>query len=483
VTSIIGPNGAGKTSALNLLCGFYRPDAGTVTLGGAVVSGLPSHALARRGIARTFQTTQLFGSLTAVENVALAARNGRLGGMVSPLLRADEMRFAGALLDFVGAQASAGRLASSLAHGEKRLVEIARALAMRPKVILLDEPAAGLSQADKQRLGELLRRVAGLGITVILVEHDMGMVMSLSDRIHVLDAGSQIASGAPETVRASAAVRKAYLGETAQPQHVVLAPRESASADGTPALAVEAMSASYGASAVLTDVSIRVRAGEAVAVLGANGAGKTTLMRAVAGLAPPRASGSVHLGGTAIDHLPAHRRVRAGLVLVPEGRQVFPELTVLENLKLGAFTRSEDVADEIEAMFTRFPRLRERKEQRAGLLSGGEQQMLAVARALLAKPKVLMLDEPSLGLAPKAAEELFAALRRLREEGMTLVVVDQMAGHALALSDHAYLLETGAVVKQGRADELAQDPGLEEAYLGRSRTQEATPETRHASIA
>jgi ABC-type branched-subunit amino acid transport system ATPase component/ABC-type branched-subunit amino acid transport system permease subunit len=468
VTSIIGPNGAGKTSALNLLCGFYRPDAGRVMLGSADITGLSSHTLARRGVARTFQTTQLFGSLTALENVMLAARRGRLGGLISSLAReraeggADTAR---ALLAFVGAGRSADRLADALSHGERRLVEIARALALRPRVLLLDEPAAGLSQSDKQGLIELLRRIADLGVTVILIEHDMALVMSLSDHIIVLDAGRCIADGTPEAVRASAAVRKAYLGEKEGERVPV---REGRRPGAAPAkgLEAEALSAGYGASPVLSGISIAVGEGEAVAVLGANGAGKTTLLRALAGLQPPSAGGTVRLKGEAVHSLDAHQRARAGLVLVPEGRQVFAELTVLENLTLGAYARpSNHLALEIEGMLDLFPKLRERLRQRAGLLSGGEQQMLAVARGFLTGPSILMLDEPSLGLAPLAAEELFAALATLREKGMTLLVVDQLAAHALALSDRAYVLERGAIARSGAAAALAQ-AALERAYLG-----------------
>jgi ABC-type branched-subunit amino acid transport system ATPase component len=217
----------------------------------------------------------------------------------------------------------------------------------------------------------------------------------------------------------------------------------------------------------LRGIDLTVRDGESVAILGANGAGKTTLMRALAGLSPPSASGEIRLGDRSLAGVRAHRRVAAGLVLVPEGRQVFPELSVRDNLRLGAFTRrGPDLEDRIEAMLERFPRLRERIDRRAGLLSGGEQQMLAIARGLLASPRVLMLDEPSLGLAPLIIEELFRSLASLRREGMTLVVVDQMAGHALALADHAHLIEGGSITRSGPAADLARDPALEEAYLG-----------------
>jgi branched-chain amino acid transport system ATP-binding protein len=463
VTSVIGPNGAGKTSALNLLCGFYRPKSGTVTLGERDVTGMSSHALARVGVARTFQTTQLFGSLTILENIQLAETAGKLGGIVSALHNEVTERFARSLLRFVGVDGDLDRLADSLPHGEKRLVEIARALALRPKILLLDEPAAGLSKGDKQRLAVLLRRIADLGIAVIIVEHDMPMIMSLSDLIVVLDGGKRIAMGDATAIRNDPLVRKAYLGD-APAGDGKRTPRPAK--EGT-TLLIKALDAFYGLSRALSAVDLKVAPGEVVAVLGSNGAGKTTLMRSIAGLEPPRATGEIQLAETRIDKLPAHIRARAGVVLVPEGRQVFPELTVRQNLQLGAYARKGlDLDAEIEKMFARFPRLKERIDQRAGLLSGGEQQMLAVARGLLTAPKLLMLDEPSLGLAPLVVDELFASFERLRGEGLTLIVVDQMAGQALALADRAYLLETGAIVKSGPADIVAEDPSLEAAYLG-----------------
>ncbi len=200
-------------------------------------------------------------------------------------------------------------------------------------------------------------------------------------------------------------------------------------------------------------------------MLGANGAGKSTLMRAISGLHRP-VGGNVLFQKTPIDNLPTHRIVAQGVVLVPEGRQVFAELSVLDNIRLGAYLR-KDVADgEIEAMLARFPRLRERLQQRAGLLSGGEQQMLALARGLMGKPRLLLLDEPSLGLAPTVIEDLFASLDRLRGEQVTILLVDQMAGLALALADRAYVIDGGRITSSGSAAEIAADGALEKAYLG-----------------
>jgi|GEM_PF-3851 len=464
VTSLIGPNGAGKTTALNMLSGFYRPSTGKVTLGSKSLAGLSAFRIARAGVARTYQTSQLFGTLSVEDNVALAMSRGRLGGLfASRRYRSETVRQqARALLAFCGYEGSPAINAAGLAHVDRRLVEIARALATDPDALLLDEPAAGLSREDKDRLATLLRRIADAGVGVALVEHDMTLVMSISDQLVVLDAGRRLAVGTPSEVQNDPAVKQAYLGESLE-----VASKESSAtrAPGAELLGVDALVAGYGAEPVLHGISLQVRAGEMVALLGANGAGKSTLMRTLAGLHNSQ-SGAMHIDGHQLEGRAAEDIVGLGLVLVPEGRQVFPELSVLDNIRLGAFLDQTDREARVESMLQRFPRLRERLHQRAGLLSGGEQQMLAVARGLMSRPRVLLLDEPSLGLAPKVIAELFAALDRLRDENMTILLVDQMAGLALALADRAYVMEGGHVVAQGTAAEIAANDELAEAYLG-----------------
>jgi branched-chain amino acid transport system ATP-binding protein len=464
VTSLIGPNGAGKTTLLNLLSGLYRPQAGTIMLSEQTLTGRVPHAIARAGIARTFQTSQLFAGLSVLDNVRVGVRRHRLGSPI-PLGRAGddvERQLTESLLVFVGYGDALERPAGDLAHIDKRLVEIARALATGPKVLLLDEPAAGLGADDKIRLRALLRRLADIGIAVVLIEHDMGLVMEVSDSVVVLDAGRRIAAGAPAEVQNDPAVLKAYLGAG----EIAPAPRRAPLSGGRELLAARALHAGYDDVEVLHGIEIDVRMGELVAVLGANGAGKTTMMRALSGLLRP-SGGAIKLAEREISALPAHRIARAGVVLVPEGRQVFPELSVVDNLLLGAYARpSREAAEGIERMLARFPLLRARRAQRAGLLSGGEQQMLALARGLMARPRVLLLDEPSLGLAPAAIAALFADIAALRDEGVTLLLVDQMAGPTLALADRAYVIETGRIVRTGPAADIAADDALREAYLG-----------------
>jgi len=466
VTSLIGPNGAGKTTVLNMLSGFYRPDAGTIRLGVEALERQPAYRAARAGIARTYQTSQLFGSMSVLDNLVIAQWRGRLG---VPLLRAERaarrtaVARAESLAAFVGYRGDVLRRAADLPHVDRRLLEIARALATDPAALLLDEPAAGLSREDKERVADLLRQVAASGVSVVLVEHDMSLVMGVSDHVVVIDAGTRIAAGTPQAVQQDPAVKQAYLGEGARAEGAATARR----APGEPMLEVGKLTAGYGAEPVLREIALRVREREMVAVLGANGAGKSTLMRALAGLHRP-VTGSIAFQGAELGSLPAHRVVARGVALVPEGRQVFPELTVLDNIRLGAFRRKDASDAELEGLLQRFPRLQERLHQRAGLLSGGEQQMLAIARGLMARPKLLMLDEPSLGLAPAVIAELFRVLDRLREEETTILLVDQMAGLALALADRAYVIDTGIVAASGTAAEIAADGALERAYLGSS---------------
>jgi branched-chain amino acid transport system ATP-binding protein len=451
ITSVIGPNGAGKTTLLNLVSGFEVPDSGTVRVGSRTITAKPAHEVARDGLARTFQTAQPFANLSVLDNVRLGLLRGAWTGEAPVAL-------ARALLALVGYSGPEDRPAATLSHVDRRLVELARALGSAPDVLLLDEPAAGLDDSDTAKLGALLQRLARAGLALVLIEHDMTLVMSISDEIVVLDAGRRIATGPPASVRADPLVKAAYLGGTTTARPV------AARAAGSRLLDVEKLNAGYGPIPALDQISLRVARGETVAVLGPNGAGKSTLMKCLSGLIRPVA-GHIGFGGAALARLPAHRVARAGLILVPEGRQVFPRLTVAENLVLGATRRNDFDEREIDSMLDRFPKLRARLHTAAGLLSGGEQQMLSVARGLLARPEILLLDEPSLGLAPAVATELFGDFRKLREEGVTLLIVDQMADQVLAVSDRAYVLGGGRVVAQGVAAEM-RDNMLDDTYLG-----------------
>ncbi len=222
----------------------------------------------------------------------------------------------------------------------------------------------------------------------------------------------------------------------------------------------------YDAIHALKGISFSVAQGEIVTLLGANGAGKSTTLKTISGLLRPR-SGNIELAGRTLEGVAAHEIVRLGIAHAPEGRKIFPRLTVLENLKTGAYTRrGSAVAVDLELVFNLFPRLKERSRQMAGTLSGGEQQMLAIGRALMARPKLLLLDEPSMGLAPIIVEQIFDTIRAINREGVTILLVEQNAAIALAVSHRGYVLETGTVILEGKADELTHNDLVRQAYLG-----------------
>ncbi len=233
-------------------------------------------------------------------------------------------------------------------------------------------------------------------------------------------------------------------------------------------LEVEGLCVNYGRIEAIRDISFGVPEGAVVTLIGANGAGKTTTMKTVSGLRPVR-DGRVVFEGKDITHMPAHQRVELGITQSPEGRGVFPGMTVRENLEMGAYSRKdrkETAAKDFERVFGLFPRLQERSSQVAGTMSGGEQQMLAIGRALMGHPKLLLLDEPSMGLAPKLIAQIFAIIKEIHEQGTTILLVEQNAAQALKAADHAYILETGEIVRDGEGSVLAQDDSIKAAYLG-----------------
>lgn len=230
-------------------------------------------------------------------------------------------------------------------------------------------------------------------------------------------------------------------------------------------LRIENLQVYYGPIHAVKNVSFHLEQGEILSLIGANGAGKSTILKTISGIQPPK-SGSVYFEGTDITHMPPHKIVRKGLVQVPEGRRIFLKMSVRENLEMGAYCQKSGRKESMEEVFAWFPRLKERMGQVAGTLSGGEQQMLAMGRALMSKPKLMMLDEPSMGLAPLLVEEIFEIIQALHKSGVTILLVEQNAKMALAVSDRAYVLETGTISMEGAAADLAEDDRVRKAYLG-----------------
>jgi branched-chain amino acid transport system ATP-binding protein len=463
VTGLIGPNGAGKTTLFNVVTGLLGPNTGRVELDGRDITRRKPHQRARLGIGRTFQRLETFGSLTARENVLVAAemrRGWSHDRKRSPAVITDE------ILERVGLQDVAEHRVDRLPTGTARLVELGRALATQPRVLLLDEPSAGLNESETATLGELLREVAGSGLAVLLVEHDMSFVMGTCERIHVLDFGRIISIGTPTEVQGDETVRAAYLGEDEEQERKAPAAASqdggNAAAAGPPALELRDIHAGYGTIDVLHGVNLTVPTGSVFALLGPNGAGKSTTLKVASGQIAPNA-GEVRLFGSSVQGTSSDALARAGVCAIPEGRGIFPNLTLTENLRMATYT-GPPMSELEERAFTRFPRLRDRRKQLAGTLSGGEQQMLAMARALTTDPKVLLLDELSMGLAPIVVEELYEIVARIAAEEVSILIVEQFAHEVLDVAETAAIMLHGQIQLTGRPHQIAEE--LDAAYLG-----------------
>ena len=442
--ALIGPNGAGKTTAFNLLSGLYLPDKGTIELAGRSIAGLRPEDITTAGIGRSFQITNLFSALSVEENLRLAVQarhRYRFAVWRSvhalPDIAAETVK----LIDFLGLSGIEPAQATSLSYGGQRLLDMGLALATRPRVLLLDEPLAGLAATERQRIAALVKTVSA-EIPVLFVEHDIDRVFQIADQVTVLNEGRVLVDGTVEMARNDAKVREVYIGSGAAT--IAATPRASA-AGSEQLLAIDGIDTFYGKSHILNGVSFDVREKEIVALLGRNGAGKSTLLKSLIGIARPEA-GSIKLLGENTVQLSSAEIAQRGIGYVPQGRGLFTGMTVADNLALGRLKRITGAGihwddDRIVAFF---PRLAERWRMPADYLSGGEQQMVAVARALAGDVRILLLDEPFEGLSPVITEELFEAFDRLRHE-IAIIIVDHHLDLALALSDRTVVLERGSV--------------------------------------
>jgi branched-chain amino acid transport system ATP-binding protein len=461
--SLIGPNGAGKTTFFNLLTGLLRADAGSITFAGRDISRLPVHRRIRLGLSRSFQILSVFRTLTAFENVRVAVQvqdRRSLHLWHDAYAMHDINARTWSLLQAVGLADRAAEPCANLSHGEQRLLEIAISLATDARLLLLDEPLAGLAEADREVVGKLIRQLAE-SHAVLLIEHDIDRVLALSDRITVLHQGRVIADGKPAEVANNPDVITAYLGAER-----IIAPRPPSDAESRevaahkPILQIEHLRAGYAGSVVLEDIDLVVHEGEAVALLGRNGVGKTTTLRAITGTVRIGA-GRIKLDGADITNAPTYAINQRGISLVPEGRRLFPNLTTLDNLRIAARPGGAS----LEEVFTLFPKLRILQRSQAESLSGGERQMLAIARALMVPARLILLDEPFEGLAPAVVKEVMDALVRLRGR-VSMVIVEHHAETVLPIVDRAYVLVNGRVAYQGSAKALEADPALQARLLG-----------------
>ena len=510
ILGLIGPNGAGKTTLFNLITGLVKPSAGEVRIQDQTATGLDSHQVASLGVARTFQHIRLFETQSVLENVLagchLRGHGNVLGALARSTAHANQeaqavarAREALALVDtsLLTREAS---LVRHLSYPDRRRVEVARAIATGAKLLLLDEPAAGMTPEEITAMVDDIVALRDQGYTIVVIEHHMDLIAAACNRVIAIDHGEVIAAGAPSEVAANPEVIRAYLGSAktaapistsadisaksaSQPMPLPMSPMPAPEAPisrSTPILEMAGVHASYGPAEVLQGIDIEVRQGEVVALLGANAAGKSTAIKTIMGRLRP-SSGEIHFAGRRIDGRPTNEIVRMGVGIVPEGRRVFYELTVLENLEAAAEaqaapavaalreTRSRAkgyaAAHQIEQVLALFPVLAERQSQPAGTLSGGEQQMLAIARALVASPQLICMDEPSMGLAPIMVDRVMEAIREINRSGTAVLLVEQNAQAALSVADRAYILRDGRIVASGTSDEMLTDGRLAGAYL------------------
>ena len=385
--------------------------------------------------------------------------NATIGALLRHHSARDARAKARDVLQRVGLGPVADSPAKSLGTPGRKRLEIARALASEPKALLLDEAMAGLTPTEVREAIELVRRIHGGGITIVIVEHIMEVIVSLAQKVVVFHQGREIARGTPREVTSNTRVIEAYLGRRKV--------RHAEGAMSAPLLRIEHLEVRYGDLIGVADVSLEVPAGAVVALLGSNGAGKTTTLNAMAGIVPVSA-GTVAFDGENIAGQPAYAIVRKGLALSPEGWRLFTQQSVENNLLLGATPLADRrrVPRLLERVYAVFPRLAERRSQRAGTMSGGERQMLAVGRALMSEPKLLLLDEPSLGLAPAIVDAMYDAFAALHKDGQTILLAEQSVDLALEAADYAYVLQVGRTVLQGPARDMAHDPNVQKVYLG-----------------
>jgi len=457
IHALIGPNGAGKTTLFNLVSGLFAPDAGTVRLKGQDIQGVPPDRICHSGLARSFQITNLFRGLSIYENLRLSLQAQR--PMRFDIWRdidsyPDVHAETAELIRFLGLEGIETIEGGELSYGGQRLVDLGIALGSKPQVLLLDEPLAGLAAAERERVSNLIKNVAA-NIPVLIVEHDIDRVLGFSQQVTVMNQGEVLMTGAPADVRADRRVQELYTGTGTPP----VTGRAAGDTAGRPVLTFAGVNTFYGKSHILNDASLDVRDGEIVALLGRNGAGKSTLLKTLAGLVPA-ASGTIEYEGRNIAGLPAPDIARMGIGYVPQGRGLFAGMTVAENLSLGRLARKTDGSNGVvwneEKILQFFPRLKDRMDIAADYLSGGEQQMVAVARALSGNVRLLLLDEPFEGLAPTVVQELFRVFDQLRGE-ISIVIVEHNLDLVLALADRVFALERGAVFHEGPASALLTD--------------------------
>ena len=454
IVGLIGPNGAGKSTLINILTGVYPPDGGSVRFAGRNLGRPGTAERARLGLVRTFQRPMPILDLSCVEGVMV-------GGLVRGLPAGKARSAALDILTSLGLREAADQSPRKLPTGHLKLLDFARVLMLAPRLVLLDELMAGLSFSELGVVLGTIERLADRGASFLVVEHLLDVIKRLSRRLVVMDAGIIVAAGEPNEVIRDPRVIEAYLGDEVGAALAKTGPAPISSpitiSNGEP----------VSARSKIARVDLSVKDGETVCMLGANGAGKSTILRAIMRQLPCW-RGSVRFLGENITNARAFVPAHVGIGYVPEGRGMLASLTVRENLEMGAHPRDARAAfaRNLERVLSLFPALVPRLGDAAANLSGGQQQMLAIGRALMSSPKLVLLDEPSLGLAPQIVSQVYGALTELKASGQAILLVEQTVGKALALSDRACIVDGGKVVLTGPSDKVGNDKLLRDAYLG-----------------
>jgi branched-chain amino acid transport system ATP-binding protein len=507
INGLIGPNGSGKTTLFNVITGYERVQQGKVSLRGKDITNSAPDRVFSLGIGRTFQLTRMFARMTVLENILVATQRDegwlrsvtRLAGSRSERSRAME------LLDFVGIARLAHEPAGNLSFGQRKLLELASLLVADPAVLLLDEPAGGVNPTLINHLADRIRELNITGKTILVVEHNMEFVMGICSRITVLSQGSTLMEGTPAEVRSSTAVLEAYLGAdekeaaldatlraelqngssemTRTPARVMSEPtpdaptapggpeprHEASAAPGRPEplLQLNGVCAGYGGDDILKHVTLAVPRGEITCVVGPNGAGKSTVMKAISGLLRLR-EGEIQFAGEVVSGLSPKQILARGIAQIPQAHSLFPDMTVQENVEMGAYSLRDSrlVNERLAAVQELYPIVRDRAHHKAGSLSGGQQRLVEFARCLMLDPKLIMLDEPSMGLDPQTRTTVFEMVAEMNRQGRTILLVEQNARAGLKLSSHGVVLENGRVRLTGSGHYVLTHPEIGALYLG-----------------
>lgn len=509
IRGLIGPNGSGKSTFLNVISRIYTPSRGSIFLNGTDLLKRKAHDMPQLGVVRTFQNLELFNNLTVLQNLMISQTCYQTYNILSAALvtrhfrRLERACYENAmeLLKLVGLEKYEKRMAHDLSFGQQKLLELARALVVRPKLLMLDEPAAGLSPVMVKRLVDILNHFRQESdLAVIVVEHMTKLVMEIADRITILHYGRVLAEGTPEQILTNQKVIDVYLGRGIKeafegkpgPERKTVSLGEPLKSEVSSAncpsvreafaplhgkeepdcfkgLKVQSIDAFYGKLQSLYGLSLKVPQGEIIALLGGNGSGKSTTINAISGLVDIK-SGTIEYNGSPLPRKNPHKIVKMGIVQVPQHREVFPYLNVKENLAMGAYRRHDrnGIEGDYERVYSYFPRLKERRKQLAASMSGGEQQMLAIGRALMSNPDMLLLDEPSASLAPTLVEEIFEKLLEINKDGTTLFIVEQNIDAALSVALYVYILRQGEIVCEDWAHNLRDNNKIISSYFGGS---------------